>query len=166
MSSSNNLVLPDNSKSVSSPLNQNSPKIIHYGPIQIRLSRKSAPTLATGRRSKHLILHGDEALKREKRREKNRLAAKKLKEKRQLIEDELNKEIQDLEIEHRDLQNYFTRLLQYKQRIENEIQRLLSDPIDDFLADQEALSAFFHEYIGDHVLDEDPIEALFKLDTN
>ena len=128
---------PCSSETRSSSLN-----VLQYGPIQVRLCRKSAPTLANGRRSKHLTLHGDEALKREKRREKNRLAAKKLKEKRQIIEDELNKEIQELQGEHSDLQNYLSQLRREKQRLEIELDRLAT-------YDSESISSFFDQYLGE-----------------
>ena len=114
-----------------------STNMIQYGPIQVRVCRKSAPTLENGRRSKHLILVGEEAAKREKRRERNRDAARKLKEKRQLIEDELNKKLRELEGEHSNLQNYLQRLQHEKQNLQEKIDNLHIDPIIEFLTNDD-----------------------------
>ena len=135
--------------SKSSPMTDVTSNIVHYGPIQVRLCRKLAPTLATGRRSKHMTLTGDEALKREKRREKNRLAARKLKEKRQVIEDELSKKVQELEGEHSELRTVLKQLQQHKEYLEQQIDRFLVNPTEDVLRrDHEALSSLFDEYLA------------------
>jgi hypothetical protein len=42
--------------------------MFQYGPISVRLCRKAAPTLETGHRSKHLVLVGEEAARRENSR--------------------------------------------------------------------------------------------------
>lgn len=147
--------------SYESQLSTNS-NVLQYGPIQVRMCRKLAPTLATGRRSKHMTLQGEEAAKREKRREKNRLAAKKLKEKRQMVEDELNKEIRILENEHSDLKTYLSQLRDQKQFLEFQIQRFFPT-IDDLtmINDDEAIDAFFNEYLGDFDLDDEFLESIF-----
>jgi hypothetical protein len=49
-----NVSIASNDSDASSSTN-----VFHYGPIQVRLGRKSAPTLENGRRSKNLILVGD-----------------------------------------------------------------------------------------------------------
>ncbi len=94
------------------------------------LRRKVVPTLETGRRSKNLVLVGEEAARREKRRERNREAARKLKEKRQLIEDELNQKIKDLENQHLGLEKYLRFLQRRKQLLEDTIKDLTNDSID------------------------------------
>jgi len=94
------------------------------------LRRKAVPTLETGRRSKNLVLVGEEAARREKRRERNREAARKLKEKRQLIEDELNQKIKDLENQHLGLEKYLRFLQRRKQLLEDTIKDLTNDSID------------------------------------
>ena len=146
------------SSSSSSTGSESASNILQYGPIQVRVCRKGAPTLATGRRSKHLTLHGEEAIKREKRREKNRVAARKLKEKRQIIEDELNREIQDLESEHSDLQHYLAELQREKQRLEFELDQLC-------LNDQDSMSSFFDQYLGEFDLTVDSMENLVNVDS-
>ncbi len=103
---------------------------IQDGSIDVRMSRKVVPTLETGRRSKNLVLVGEEAARREKRRERNREAARKLKEKRQLIEDELNQKIKDLENQHLGLEKYLRFLQRRKQLLEDTIKDLTNDSID------------------------------------
>jgi hypothetical protein len=136
-----------------------------YGPIQVRLCRKSAPTLETGRRSKHLVLAGDEAIKREKRREKNRDAARKLKEKRQLIEEELNERLKQLEGEHSNLKNYLQHLHQRKLNLQEEANQLLNDPIIDLLSnDNRDMPLFFEQYSDDMDLFDESIEHFLNID--
>jgi hypothetical protein len=140
---------------------------VQYGPIQVRVCRKLAPTLATGRRSKHLTLYGDEAIRREKRREKNRLAAKKLKEKRQLIEDELNKELHVLQGEHTDLQGYLADLRQQKQFLESQWQRLCPESVDRIsTSDTRGMSTLLDQYLGEFDLYDHSIESLFTGESN
>ena len=138
---------------------------IQYGPIQVHLCRKSAPTLETGRRSKHLVLVGDEAIKRERRREKNRDAARKLKEKRQLIEEELNERLKQLENEHSNLQNYLQQLHQRKSNLQEEANKLLSDPLADLLSnDNEDIALFFEQYTNDIDRYNESIEDILNFD--
>ncbi|CAF2390729.1 unnamed protein product [Rotaria sp. Silwood2] len=148
---------------ISSPLP--SSHTVHYGPIQIRLCRKPAPTIATGRRPKHLVLAGEEAIKREKRREKNREAARKLKERRQCIEDELNKKLQKLQGEHANLQNYLQQLQQRKQHLQEKVNNCLIDPIDELLSnDDEDITLFLEQYLGDLDLLNEFNESSFNFD--
>jgi septal ring factor EnvC (AmiA/AmiB activator) len=99
--------------------------------------RKTVPTLENGRRSKYLVLFGEEAIRREKRRERNREAARKLKEKRQLIEDELNQKIKDLENQHSSLEKYLRFLQKRKKLLEDTINDLLMDSIDKYLSNEQ-----------------------------
>lgn len=94
------------------------------------------PTLETGRRSKHLVLVGEDAIKREKRRQKNREAARKLKEKRQLIEDELSKKVKELESQQSHLQNHIEHLHQQKQHMIYELNNQVLNEIDQLLSDE------------------------------
>lgn len=121
---------------------------VEYGPIRVRLTRKPAPTLATGRQSKYIKLSGDAAIKRDKRREKNRIAARRLKEKRELIEDELQRQIEVLENEHFDLQKYLVHLQSQKQRLETELNNsLFFDSITELLmTDDQKLLHIFDDY--------------------
>ncbi|UJR10716.1 hypothetical protein I4U23_014906 [Adineta vaga] len=123
--------------------------IMEYGPVKIRQIRKPAPTIATGRRPKHLVLSGDEAIKREQRRVKNREAARKLKEKRQLIEDELAHQLKTLEGENSHLETYLGQLQHKKQSLEQEMTKISkTDSLDNLLFNNDQdLSSFFKEYL-------------------
>ncbi|CAF1437703.1 unnamed protein product [Adineta ricciae] len=139
--------------------------VVEYGPIKIRQIRKPAPTIATGRRPKHLVLVGEEALKRQQRREKNREAAKKLKERRQMIEQELGQKLKELEGEHSTLQSYLQQLQQRKTNLQSEIQNCLNDPIEELLSNhnQDMLS-FFEQYLDDPDLYDEDIENMLNFD--
>jgi DNA anti-recombination protein RmuC len=138
---------------------------VEYGPITVRLCRKSAPTLENGRRSKHLILVGDEAAKREKRRERNRDAARKLKEKRQQIEEELNEKLKQLESEHSNLQNYLQHLHQRKQNLQTEVENLQIDPIIKLLSNNnQRMPLFFEQNSDDMDLSDETIEEILNFD--
>jgi predicted RNase H-like nuclease (RuvC/YqgF family) len=142
---------------------------IQYGPISIRLCKKQAPTLETGRRSKHLVLVGEEAIKREKRREKNREAARKLKEKRQLIEEELNQKLKDLENQHSSLENYLQELHQRKQILQNKVNNIIVDPLEELLSnDSRDITLFVKQYSNDFDLFDESIDTLlnYGLDTS
>jgi len=157
--------MDSNDNEVSSPLRLNN--LVQYGPISVRVCRKTAPTLETGRRSKHLVLVGEEAARREKRREKNREAAKKLKEKRQIIEEELNQKIKELEGQHSGLQNYLQQLYQKKQNLQNEVNYLFMDPIDRLLSnDNQDMPLFFEQYSNDLDLFNQSIEHILNFDLN
>jgi hypothetical protein len=144
---------------------QSSCNVIQYGPITVRLSRKAAPRLETGRRSKHLILVGDEAIKREKRRQKNREAARKLKIKRQLIEVELHQRLKDLEHQYSSLQNYLQQLRQKREYLQNEVNNLITDPIDDLLLnDNRDIPSFLQQYSNDFDLFDEPIDHILNYD--
>lgn len=97
---------------------------VAYGPIQVVVRQTKAPTLATGRRSKFVPLEGDEARKREIRRKRNRDAAKKLKEKRALVEQQLLADIKELECKEQELLWKITRLESHKQQLELQCQNV------------------------------------------
>ncbi|CAF2546287.1 unnamed protein product [Rotaria sp. Silwood2] len=138
-----------------------------YGSIHIRLCRRPAPTIATGRRPKHLVLAGEEAIKREKRRERNREAARKLKERRQFIEDDLNQQLKKLQGEHAYLQNYLQQLRQRKQHLQQQINNFLNDPIDKLLSnDNQNVTLFFEQYLDDLNFIDEPIENILNSDLN
>ncbi|CAF1324907.1 unnamed protein product [Rotaria sordida] len=146
-----------------SPLPANN--TVQYGPIHIRLCRRPAPTIATGRRPKHLVLAGEEAIKREKRREKNREAARKLKERRQCIEDELNQKLKELQGEHTNLQEYLQQLQQRKQHLQEKVNNCLNDPMDELLLnDSQDITLFLEQYLGDLDLFDESKESDFDFD--
>ena len=66
--------------------------IIRYGPITVNPRKQPSKTLFTGRRSKNEVLAGDEEEKRRVRRERNRVAATKCREKRESVLSRLEKE--------------------------------------------------------------------------
>ena len=98
---------------------------VAYGPITVRVRQIQPPTLATGRRSKFLKLEGDAAIKRELRRKKNRDAAKKLKEKRIIIEQQLENDIHDLETKEKELETRVKNLEAYKGQLESRYNNIL-----------------------------------------
>ncbi|CAF3791130.1 unnamed protein product [Rotaria magnacalcarata] len=158
-----NTSMQSNNSEASSSLS--SSNIVQYGPLQVRLCRRPAPTIATGRRSKHLVLIGEEAVKREKRREKNREAARKLKEKRQCIEDELSQKLQELQGEHINLQNYLQQLQQRKTNLQEKVNNSGIDPLINLLSkEHQDFTLRFEEYINDLDLFDESIENNFNFD--
>ncbi|CAF1329019.1 unnamed protein product [Rotaria sordida] len=138
---------------------------IQYGPIHIRVCRRPAPTIATGRRPKHLVLAGEEAIKRDRRRERNREAARKLKERRQCIEDELIQQLKELQGEHANLQEYLHQLRQRKQDLQQEINNCLNDPIDKLLSNNnQHVTLFFEQYLHDSDFIDEPLENFLTSD--
>ncbi|UJR30276.1 hypothetical protein I4U23_017814 [Adineta vaga] len=100
--------------------------MVMYGPINIKVRQSAAPTLATGRCSKFVELQGDAAVKREIRRKRNREAAKKLKEKRANIEDDLTQQISDYETKEKDLLVTIENLKAYKECLETQCRQIIS----------------------------------------
>ena len=105
----------------SADLNNNKPKrykVVSYGPINVRVCLDETVTLKTGRRSKFVKLEGEDAKRRERRRARNRAAAKKLKEKRIELEARLTNEIKQLEERANKLQLELNNLQSYKEFLE------------------------------------------------
>lgn len=156
--------ISSNDSEISSTSSSNT---VQYGPITVRVCQKVAPRLGTGRRSKYLVLFGEEAIKREKRREKNRQAAKRLKEKRQLIENELNSKLKDLENQHSDLQNYLQQLKQQKQNLQTEVNNLVIDPINELVANyNQYMPLFFEQYSNDFNLPDESLDQILNYNSN
>ncbi|CAF3421625.1 unnamed protein product [Rotaria socialis] len=65
---------------------------VRYGPITVNPRKQPSKTLFTGRRSKYELLSGDEDDKRRDRRERNRVAAMKCREKREHVLNNLESE--------------------------------------------------------------------------
>ncbi|CAF1176324.1 unnamed protein product [Rotaria sordida] len=127
LSSNVNISDDDNNKSNDSQcFIPKPPRILKYGPINVTVRPSAAPTLATGRRSKFTKLEGDAAMKREIRRKRNREAARKLKEKREFIERQLEKEIRELESTERNLLLKVKNLELYKEQLEIQHQQIIS----------------------------------------
>jgi hypothetical protein len=92
--------------------------IVTYGPIKVRVINSATPNLNTGRRSKFTPLDDEEDKKREVRRQKNRESAKRIKERRISIENQLLNEITELESNEKDLTQDINNLRSYKQFLE------------------------------------------------
>jgi hypothetical protein len=115
--------------SVVSPSSKKTPKftrtsMVNYGPIKIRRRHTAAPTLATGRRSKHAVIEGEDRMKREIRRMKNRESARNLKKMRDDIEHELEAKITELESSEREMSTQITSLRSYKEYLEQHCKQL------------------------------------------
>jgi len=94
-------------------------RLIRYGPITVNPRKQPSKTLFTGRRSKYEILAGEEEEKRRLRRERNRVAATKCREKRENI-------LNDLEIKCANESNKYTSLFEAIQQLEQRKQHLQS----------------------------------------
>lgn len=99
--------------------------LVCYGPIRIRRRHTVSSTLATGRRSKDEMIEGEDPIKRELRRMKNREAARRLKAERDGIERDLTKQVGDLEETERTLLNEIDQLTLYKRRLEDQYDQCL-----------------------------------------
>lgn len=82
-----------------------------YGPVTVNPRKQPSKTLFTGRRSKYEVLSGDEEEKRRDRRERNRVAATKCREKRETV-------LQNLENKHFDDVKENERLVQLVSELE------------------------------------------------
>ena len=109
--------------------------IVSYGPVSVRVSQRSTPTLQSGRRSKFLPLEGEAARKRELKRAKNRRTAKKLKERQIRIELQLVNEISELQTKEKDLLGKINNLKSYKAFLEDRFQQQLCGVRETSLSD-------------------------------
>ncbi len=98
--------------------------LVTYGPISVRKRHTIAPTLATGRRAKDAIIEGEEAVKREIRRMKNRESARNLKKLRDDIEHGLENEVDQLKFEEQNLLIQVNNLQVYKQHLEEQCRHI------------------------------------------
>ncbi|CAF4909684.1 unnamed protein product [Rotaria sp. Silwood1] len=89
---------------------------VRYGPITVNPRKQASKTLYTGRRSKYEVLSGDEEEKRRDRRERNRVAATKCREKREHV---LN-----------NLENQYTKELNIHQRLFQMVETLKQQKSD------------------------------------
>lgn len=111
--------------------------LVDYGPIRVRHRRGVSQTLATGRRSKDAELAGEEAIKREIRREKNRVAARELKKTRDKIEFDLMEKLQTLEQERQSLQEQHVQLEQRKGQLNRALYNAKQAPLIPLIADMD-----------------------------
>jgi len=94
-------------------------KFIRYGPILVNPRKQPSKTLFTGRRSKYEVLIGEEEEKRRLRRERNRVAATKCREKRENILTGLEMIYADETNKHNNLLKTIQQLEQRKQNLES-----------------------------------------------
>ncbi|CAF4004392.1 unnamed protein product [Adineta steineri] len=100
---------------------------VRYGPVTVNPRKLPSKTLYTGRRSKYEVLSTDEEEKRRDRRERNRVAATKCREKREnvlsYLEIEYNKELKN----HENLLKMVDALGQQKQHLESVVTNHLNE---------------------------------------
>lgn len=101
----------------------NTKRELHYGPVVIRPRKKPAPTLSSGRRSKNAVLTPEEDVKREIRRQRNRVAAEKCKKKREEIEKGLENTVKQLESKQNELMANLNNLNKKKAFLEKLLQQ-------------------------------------------
>ncbi|CAF2380101.1 unnamed protein product [Rotaria sp. Silwood2] len=109
--------------------------IVDYGPIRVRHRRSKSQTLATGRRSRDEPLYGEEAIKRELRREKNRIAARHLKRTRDQIESDLLETIKELEHEQKCLEEQHKKLEERKAQLNRAVYNAKQAPFIPLITD-------------------------------
>jgi hypothetical protein len=109
------------SSSENSAVSADDQDVVAFGPIKVKLRKKPAPTLATGRRSRYEILTPDEEKKRDIRRARNRAAAERVRLHRLGIEEDLKGEIEQLQAQedqlHTDVQHLQYRKLELQQKL-------------------------------------------------
>lgn len=100
-----------------------------YGPITVNPRKEPSKTLFTGRRSKYEVLDGDEEEKRRDRRERNRVAATKCREKRENV-------LSNLETEHANEVNNNKRLMKLVAQLEqkkSELEKVMEEHLNECL---------------------------------
>jgi hypothetical protein len=90
---------------------------VSYGPLVVRPRKTPAPTLSSGRRSKYELLSDEEERKRQMRRDRNRMAANKCKNKRVEIESSLEKERNELKMMNDKIKREFEMLQERKRKL-------------------------------------------------
>jgi hypothetical protein len=99
--------------------------LIRYGPITVNPRKQPSKTLFTGRRSKYEILTRDEEEKRRLRRERNRAAATKCREKRENVLGALEIEYNN-QIHH---YNHLSKLIAQLEQRQQYLQSLVSNHV-------------------------------------
>lgn len=131
--------------------------VIDYGPIRVRHRRSQSQTLATGRRSKDEPLSGEDAIKRELRRAKNRISARDLKKARDQIELDLIQKIQELEQEKNSLQEQHKKLETRKAQLNRAVYNAKQAPLIPLVADMNIPIFFEPQQRHDLLIDLQPL---------
>nr|ACD54757.1 basic region leucine zipper-like protein [Adineta vaga] len=100
---------------------------IRYGPITVNPRKLPSKTLFTGRRSKYEILSTDEEERRRDRRERNRVAATKCREKRETVLSQLEDQHHGDLQKYKDLLKEVQNLEQHKQYLESVLNNHLNE---------------------------------------
>ncbi len=116
-----------------------------YGPIRFFSRKRKAPTLLTGRKSRFEELHGEALIQREYRREQKRLLSKRLKEKREMILNELVQQLNELEEKQSHLLNHVEQLKLYRDDLSRKLENINQDPLYN-LINQDGIPLFFEQY--------------------
>ncbi|CAF0946307.1 unnamed protein product [Adineta steineri] len=109
--------------------------VVEYGPVRIRHRRTLSQTLATGRRSKDDPIEGDEAIKRELRRAKNRIAARDLKRARDQVELNLVQQLKELEEQEEKLETQHKQLEERKAQLNRAVYNARQAPLVSLITD-------------------------------
>jgi hypothetical protein len=113
---------------------------VRYGPITVNPRKQPSKTLFTGRRSKYEVLPNDEdEEKRRDRRERNRVAATKCREKRENV-------LSHLEDEHLNEVNTHKRLIKFVQELQerkSELEATIESHLNEYLLSNNSSSMIF-----------------------
>jgi hypothetical protein len=112
---------------------------VRYGPITVNPRKQPSKTLFTGRRSKYEVLPGDEEEKRRDRRERNRVAATKCREKRENV-------LSNLEEEHTNEVNnnkHLLKLVNELQQRKLDLETIMTDHLNECLLMSNSSSMIF-----------------------
>jgi len=101
--------------------------LIRYGPITVNPRKQPSKTLSTGRRSKTEVLSADEEEKRRDRRERNRVAATKCREKRETVLSQVEQEYTNELENHQHLLKIVDDLKQQKNHLESVLTNHLNE---------------------------------------
>jgi hypothetical protein len=116
-------------------------------PIRNSICQKRTSSLSLGRRSNHIILFREDILKRNK----SRILARRLREKRQLLEENIQNKIKQLEDEQLFLTNDLRQRQSYRRDLKTEIDNDLSmDSLTELLSiNNEKMSLSSNQYSND-----------------
>lgn len=130
-----------NSKNATVP----SSNCVCFGPIRYFARKGKAPTLSTGRKSKFEQLDGEDEMRRELRRQKNRVLSQQLKEKREKIFSDLLTRIDQLEREQSHLCTHIQQLQEHRDDLLQEMQCIQQDPLTNLIY-QNQMTLFFEQH--------------------
>ncbi|CAF0729701.1 unnamed protein product [Rotaria sordida] len=131
--------------------------VVDYGPIRVRHRQSKSQTLSTGRRSREQQLYGEDAIKRELRREKNRLAARHLKRTRDQIESDLLQTIKELEHEQHCLEDQHKKLEERKAQLTRAVYNAKQTPFIPLVTDMNIPILFGPQQRRDLLIDLQPL---------